>query len=99
MCQAALKNSSLSCRNFASSSNNLWQTIMPPLHGGGQGFESPRLHFINLLTRSTGKIDDNFDDNRADMERYIAAHTYRFELTKHLQIRRFAALNNTRATC
>jgi hypothetical protein len=27
------------------SSKNVWQTILPPSHGGGQGFESPRLHF------------------------------------------------------
>jgi hypothetical protein len=32
------------CRNFASS-RNLWQIILPPLHGGGQGFDSPRLYF------------------------------------------------------
>src|SRR5215216_7622590 len=33
------------CRNFANS-RNLWQSIFPLLHGGGQGFESPRLHSI-----------------------------------------------------
>ena len=30
-------------------SRNLQQTISPPLHGGGQGFESPRLHFQKML--------------------------------------------------
>ena len=39
----------LICRYFAIS-RNLWKAIMPPLHGGGQGFESPRLHFQNLVT-------------------------------------------------
>jgi hypothetical protein len=29
----------LICRNFASS-RNLWKAIVPPLHGGGQEFES-----------------------------------------------------------
>jgi hypothetical protein len=31
------------CRRFANS-RKLRQSILPPLHGGGQGFESPRLH-------------------------------------------------------
>jgi hypothetical protein len=35
------------CRNFASS-RNLWKTVLPPSHGGGQGFESPRVHSENL---------------------------------------------------
>jgi hypothetical protein len=30
------------------------------------------------------------------MEQYVAAHTHRFEFTKHLQIWHFAALNDTR---
>jgi hypothetical protein len=41
----------------------------------------------------TEKSDNNFDDNRTDMERYVAAHTHRFEFTKHLQMWYFAALN------
>jgi hypothetical protein len=40
------------CSYFASS-GKLWETIVPPLHGGGQGFESPRLHFIS---RSTSEV-------------------------------------------
>jgi hypothetical protein len=36
------------CRCFASS-RTLQQTIVPPLHGGGQGFESPRLHSRNFV--------------------------------------------------
>jgi hypothetical protein len=36
------------CRHFASS-RTLRQTIRPPLHGGGQGFESPRLHSENQM--------------------------------------------------
>jgi len=67
-----------------------------PLHGGGQGLESSRLYLINSQTRSTEKSDNNFDDNRTDMERYVAAHTHRFEFTKHLQMWHFAALNDTR---
>jgi hypothetical protein len=36
------------CRYFASI-RNLQQSIVPPLHGGGQGFDSPRLHFENVV--------------------------------------------------
>jgi hypothetical protein len=35
------------CSYFASS-RNVWQTIAPPLHGGAQGFVSPRLHSQRL---------------------------------------------------
>jgi hypothetical protein len=40
-------------------------------------------------------VDDNFDDNRADMQRYVAAQTNRFESTKYLQIRHFAGRRDT----
>jgi hypothetical protein len=56
------------------------------------GGSNPLAPLHNSLTRSTEKIDDN----RVDLERYVAADTYRFGLTKHLQIQRFTALNNTR---
>ncbi len=46
-------------------------------HGGGQGTEFPRLHSENLLINTPITADDNADDNRADMKRYVAAHTYR----------------------
>jgi hypothetical protein len=41
-------------------------------------------------------IDDNFDDNRADMKRHVAACICRFSLTKCLQTRHVAALSDTR---
>jgi hypothetical protein len=34
-----LRDNMLICRNFAIS-RNLWKAIVPPLHGGGQEFES-----------------------------------------------------------
>ena len=37
------------CSDFAST-RKLQKSIVPPLHGGGQGFESPRLHFRNPHT-------------------------------------------------
>ena len=36
------------CRYFAIP-RNVQQPIKPPLHGGGQGFESPRLHSENVV--------------------------------------------------
>jgi hypothetical protein len=33
------------CRGFARP-RNLQQTVVPPSHGGGQGFESPRVHLL-----------------------------------------------------
>ena len=36
------------CRYFASF-RKVRKSMVPPLHGGGQGFESPRLHSENLL--------------------------------------------------
>jgi hypothetical protein len=34
----------------SANSRNLEQTISAPLHGGGQGFESPRLHYKGALS-------------------------------------------------
>jgi hypothetical protein len=44
--------------SFASS-GNLWKTICAPLHGGGQGFESPRLHskYIDLQVKHEGWVE------------------------------------------
>jgi hypothetical protein len=39
----------LFCGRFAIS-GNLQQTITPLLHAGGQGFESPRLHYLSALS-------------------------------------------------
>src|SRR5829696_5055698 len=36
------------CSYFASS-GKLWESMVPPLHGEGQGFDSPRLHSLNIL--------------------------------------------------
>jgi hypothetical protein len=44
------------CRYFASS-RNLWQASLPPLHDGGQGFESPRLHFENVAICRTKEAE------------------------------------------
>jgi hypothetical protein len=41
----------LICGGFANS-RNLQQTFAPPLYGGGQGFESPRLHSIKWLKKT-----------------------------------------------
>jgi hypothetical protein len=38
----------LICRDFRTSVNN-HDIKNPPLHGGGQGFESPRLHFYKFV--------------------------------------------------
>ena len=35
------------CSDFASS-GKVQQSVAPPLHGGGQGFDSPRLHYSTL---------------------------------------------------
>src|SRR5215218_2236163 len=37
------------CSNFATS-RKVQHTVASPLHGGGQGFESPRLHSGNRLS-------------------------------------------------
>jgi hypothetical protein len=36
------------CSYFANS-RKVQHSVAPPLHGGGQGFESPRLHFKNTV--------------------------------------------------
>ena len=40
--------------------------------------------------------DDNFDDNRADLRRDVAARTHCLLPTKHLQTRHFAGCGDTR---
>jgi hypothetical protein len=39
----------LICRSFRTTANS-HDNMNPPLHGGGQGFESPLLHIPNPLT-------------------------------------------------
>ena len=46
---------SVICRHFASSSNPQ-QTISPPSHGGGQGFESPRVHSSSPLRQAHNPV-------------------------------------------
>lgn len=40
--------------------------------------------------------DDNFDDNRADMERYMAVFTHCLVQIRHLQTRHFTGCGDTR---
>jgi hypothetical protein len=42
------------------------------------------------------RTDDNFDNNRADMERYEAVCTHCLVQIKHLQTRYFAGYGDTR---
>jgi hypothetical protein len=41
-------------------------------------------------------IDDNFDDNRADMRWYVTAGTHYFLQMKHLQTRHLTGCGDTR---
>ena len=42
----AFRENGLVCRYFRTTANN-HEIMNPPLHGGGQGFESPQLHSKN----------------------------------------------------
>jgi hypothetical protein len=46
------------CSGFANS-RKLQQSVAPPLHGGGQGFESPRLHlwYVLICRKICAKVD------------------------------------------